>query len=109
MLTLSVRSFLSVAVIGLICCVFAGCGSSGETGGCPTEEPGERIELHTSGLECEEASALVNVLPNTPRPQKVGSGADAWVCTYLPARYQPVKVRCNQGKRFFTLVDTDGA
>jgi hypothetical protein len=85
----------------------AGCGGSDSDSACGAEEPGERIELHNSGIECDEASALVNVLPDITRPQKVGSGKDIWVCTYLPERYQPVKVRCSQGKRFFTLVDTD--
>lgn len=107
----SLSNCKAVAVIalavGLSCLLVAGCGGSGSDAGCGVEERGERIDLHNSGIECEEASALVNVLPDTKRPQKVGSGKDVWVCTYMPERYQPIKIRCSQDKRFFTLVDTD--
>jgi len=95
---------LAICLSGLL---LAGCGGSDSGSGCAAEEPGERIELHNSGIECEEASALVNVLPDIKRPQKVGSGKDIWLCAYLPERYQPIKIRCSRGKRFFTLVESD--
>ncbi len=93
--------------VGLGCMFVAGCGGSSRDAGCGTGEPGERIDLHNSGIQCEEANALINILPNIKRPQEVRSDSEVWMCTYLRARYLPVRIRCSQGKRFFTLVDTD--
>lgn len=102
------RAFAAVALaVGLSCLVVTGCEGSGSDSGCGAEESGERIELHNSGIGCEEANALVNVTANRNGPQKIKSGNEVWVCTYLPARYLPIRIRCIQGKRFFTLVDTD--
>ncbi len=65
--------------------------------------PGRTIELHNSGLSCQQAGATLLVLAaGVEGPQVIEeAGGGEWVCR--ERRGSPGSIRCSQGKRFFRL------
>jgi hypothetical protein len=86
----------------------AGCGSGEDlSSGCSFGEPGESIDLENSQLTCEEANAMLNVLPAVRRPQMVGPPDNQWRCTYLPESELPRRIVCSQEKKRLASLDED--
>ena len=100
------KMFALVALcLGLL--LLAGCGGSDSAAGCSAGESGESIDLENSGLTCEHANALVNVLPDMKGAQSTGSPGDEWICAYAPEGQLPVRIRCRQGQKRFTALSAN--
>ena len=97
---------LALAAVVLGIGGLVGCGGSEASADCSAGEPGESIDLETSGLTCAHANALVNVLPEIKAAQKVGSRGDEWTCIYVPESQLPVRIRCRQQRKRFVLLRT---
>ena len=93
---------------------FAACGGSDQPNGelreaavgkflC--EPPGWTIELHNSGISCQQAGAtLVLRAEGMKGPQVVReSSGGEWTCRNLATANRPELLKCTQGKRFYTL------
>lgn len=99
---------IMVALAGTACLVaVAGCSGSDQRADCGFGERGEYVRLHNSELTCEEAVAMLNVLPDIKRPQNAGAPSDPWICVYLPSDRLPIRIQCHQGERFLTVVRTN--
>lgn len=64
-----------------------------------------RVNLHSSGISCQEAVGMFLVLAGgVSGPQKIDGGpGPAWVCWDLPSSKLPLEVRCEQERRYFTV------
>lgn len=72
------------------------------------EPPGWTIELHNSGISCQQAGAtLVLRASGTQGPQVVRErGGGEWVCRDVSGPGRSELLKCSQGKRFYTLEST---
>ncbi len=65
----------------------------------------DQVKLHNSGVSCQKAVAMIYVLAGAiKRPQRVtASHGPPWLCLNLSPAKLPLKIRCHQGGRYFTV------
>lgn len=106
---------MALAVIALMLGVVACGGSNGPPNdelrqavarGLLCNPPGIALELHHSGLNCQEAGAtLVLLASGVEGPQVVeGARGGPWTCRDLSRDGRPYFVKCTHGERYFTAV-----
>lgn len=93
----------------------AACGGSGSSGLDPRraiakkmlcDPPGMTLDLHNSGIPCEQAGGILLILSSGVKgPQTVRGDDEIWTCRQLSGARGGV-TRCSNGKRFFTAERT---
>lgn len=108
------RPMATLFVAAAVTLGLAACGSDGPPHGALREgavshllchPPGMTIELHNSGISCQQAGATVLLRaagmegPQVVREKDGGS----WICRDISAPGRPELLKCTQGKRFYTI------
>jgi hypothetical protein len=100
-------SIALLSTAGLAGCGVGPTGIRGPASDCEDAEVSERILLRTSGLDCANAHAILELLAaERLGAQKITTGTKSWICTGYPRKRYPLKYRCHQGHRYFYIIDT---
>jgi hypothetical protein len=108
------KRIVSLITVGVASSVLlAGCPDPREVAGvgvsgCQREISGATAvtRTETSKLSCASINNLVSSIPSTPDNYLIGSGSPRlyWKCRYHGAEQGSVLLRCEQGKRHFSIV-----
>lgn len=104
---------MAVLAVGMVLALGASaCGDKSETPNIELREtltkellcnlPGTDLDLHNSGISCQQAGAILVLRSSGAEdPQVLRSGEETWICRDRSTRRRKI-VKCSSGDRSFT-------